>query len=78
MNMTTVGCDISPVTIAGKIVAVVLPMFGMIIFPLFTVYLTDYVTRTVRQARRATHYVPKSTSEKETRAGGGAEVTQEA
>lgn len=78
MNMTTVGCDISPVTIAGKIVAVVLPMFGMIIFPLFTVYLTDYVTRTVRQARRTTHYVPKSTSEKVTQAGGGAEVTREA
>lgn len=51
MNITTVGCDISPVTVAGKIVAVVLPVCGMIVFPLFTVYLTDYVTRAVKHAR---------------------------
>lgn len=45
MNMSTVGCYINPVTVTGKIIAVVLPVSGMIIFPLFTVYLTDYVTR---------------------------------
>ena len=50
MNLSTVGCSISPVTVAGKIVAVVLPISGMIIFPLFTVYLTDYVTRTFKKA----------------------------
>lgn len=44
MNMTTVGCAISPVTVAGKIVEVILPICGMIMFPLFTVYLTNYVT----------------------------------
>lgn len=44
MNMTTVGSSIQPVTIAGKIVEVVLPICGMIMFPLFTVYLTNYVT----------------------------------
>lgn len=49
MNLSTVGCDISPVTVAGKIVAVILPISGMIIFPLFTVYLTDYVTRTFKK-----------------------------
>lgn len=49
MNMSTVGCDISPVTVAGKIVAVVLPISGMIIFPLFTVYLTDFVTRSLKK-----------------------------
>lgn len=52
MNMSTVGCNISPVTPAGKIVAVVLPVSGMVIFPLFTVYLTDYVTRAVRKNRQ--------------------------
>lgn len=52
MNMTTVGCNISPVTVAGKIIAVILPMCGMIIFPLFTVYLTDYVTRLVKRGRQ--------------------------
>ena len=51
MNMSTVGCNISPVTVSGKIVAVVLPVAGMIIFPLFTVYLTDFVTRQVKKAK---------------------------
>ncbi|MBJ2188556.1 MAG: two pore domain potassium channel family protein [Muribaculaceae bacterium] len=45
MNMSTVGCYINPMTIEGRIVAVILPISGMIIFPLFTVYLTDYVKR---------------------------------
>lgn len=51
MNLVTVGCNISPVTVAGKIVAVVLPITGMIIFPLFTVYLTDYVTRATKTSK---------------------------
>ena len=51
MNMSTVGCNISPVTPAGTIVAVILPVSGMIIFPLFTVYLTDYVTRAVKRSK---------------------------
>lgn len=49
MNLSTVGCNISPMTVAGKIVAVVLPMSGMIIFPLFTVYLTNYVTEAMKK-----------------------------
>lgn len=51
MNLSTVGCDISPVTVSGKIVAVILPVTGMVIFPLFTVYLTDYVTRQLKKGR---------------------------
>ncbi len=51
MNMSTVGCNISPMTPSGKIVAVVLPVSGMIIFPLFTVYLTNYVTRMQKKGR---------------------------
>lgn len=52
MNMSTVGCNIPPVTVAGKIIAVVLPVSGMIIFPLFTVYLTDYVSRMLKRNNR--------------------------
>lgn len=48
MNLVTVGCNISPVTVSGKVVAVVLPITGMIIFPLFTVYLTNYVSRNTK------------------------------
>lgn len=51
MNLSTVGCYINPTTIAGKIIAVVLPICGMIMFPLFTVYLTDYVTRASKRSR---------------------------
>lgn len=50
MNITTVGCDITPVTPAGKIVGVILPVCGMTIFPLFTVYLTNYVSGMVKAA----------------------------
>ncbi|MDE7125450.1 MAG: potassium channel family protein [Muribaculaceae bacterium] len=49
MNLGTVGCNINPVTAAGKIVSVVLPVAGMIIFPLFTVYLTDFVRRNMHR-----------------------------
>lgn len=45
MKLTTVGCDISPVTPMGKIINVFLPISGMVMFPLVTVYLTNYVTR---------------------------------
>ncbi len=52
MNLTTVGCSISPVTLAGKVVAVILPICGMIMFPLFTVYLTNYVTGMMKDNTR--------------------------
>ena len=54
MNMTTVGCNIEPVTAIGKIVAVILPLIGMIILPLFTVYITNMVTSMVHQSRQNT------------------------
>lgn len=44
MNLTTVGCSINPVTPAAKVILVALPICGMIMFPLFTVYLTNYIT----------------------------------
>lgn len=52
MYITTVGCNISPVTAAGKIIAVALPVCGMIMFPLFTVYLTNYVTRNIKNSSK--------------------------
>lgn len=55
MNMSTVGCNVEPVTVAGKIVAVILPVSGMIIFPLFTVYLTNYVTDLVQKGHNRRH-----------------------
>ncbi|MBO5832138.1 MAG: two pore domain potassium channel family protein [Alistipes sp.] len=41
MNMTTVGADIFPVTTIGRVICVVLPIIGMAMFPVFTVYVTS-------------------------------------
>ena len=41
MNMTTVGSSILPVTPLGKIICVILPIVGMAMFPVFTVYVTS-------------------------------------
>lgn len=43
MQVTTLGCDIYPVTAIGKILCVVLSLMGMIMFPLFTVYLSNLI-----------------------------------
>lgn len=40
---TTAGCSIFPVTGAGKIVCAVLPTMGTVMFPLFTVVVTNAV-----------------------------------
>lgn len=45
MNMGTVGCRIPALSVPGQCTAVLLAAAGMITFPLFTVYLTDYVRR---------------------------------
>lgn len=53
MNVTTIGCYINPMTIGGKICAVVLAAMGMMMLPLFTVFITskvqDYNDRKRRQ-----------------------------
>ncbi len=44
MNMTTVGSSITPTTAIGKTLAVLLPLFGMLVLPLFTVYISNIFT----------------------------------
>ena len=44
MNMTTVGAEIFPVTAIGKVICVILPIIGMAMFPVFTVYVTSLYT----------------------------------
>jgi len=41
MNLTTVGAEIFPVTAIGKVLCVLLPILGMAMFPVFTVYVTS-------------------------------------
>ena len=43
MDATTTGCNIQPVTLAGQIIGMVLAAMGMVMFPLFTVYITNLV-----------------------------------
>jgi voltage-gated potassium channel len=53
MNMTTVGAEIFPVTAIGKIICVILPIIGMAMFPVFTVYVTSLYTPNDRGTRVA-------------------------
>ncbi len=41
MNVTTVGAAFFPVTAVGKVICVLLPIVGMAMFPIFTVYVTS-------------------------------------
>lgn len=43
MNATTIGCDINPLTATGMIIGFLLSLLGIIMFPLFTVYLGDMI-----------------------------------
>lgn len=43
LYVVTVGASFSAVTPIGKIISVILPIAGMLILPLFTVYFTDMV-----------------------------------
>jgi hypothetical protein len=45
MDATTIGSNIYPVTVTGKILGVLLAALGMMMFPLFTVYITNWVQR---------------------------------
>lgn len=49
MNMTTVGAEIFPVTTIGKIICIILPIIGMAMFPVFTVYVTSLYDRGTEQ-----------------------------
>lgn len=50
MDATTIGCSIQPVTVVGKVVSAVLACMGVLMFPLFTVYITSLVQRTQQKA----------------------------
>lgn len=45
MDVTTVGSNIVAVTTVGRVLSVVLAGLGMMMFPIFTVYVTNLITR---------------------------------
>lgn len=48
MESTTIGAPFSPMTVMGKVLAVALSGTGIIMYPLFTVYITSLVMRSKR------------------------------
>lgn len=44
MDLTTCGCAINAITPTGQVLAVLLAAEGLMLFPVFTVYVTDAVT----------------------------------
>lgn len=53
MESTTIGAPFNPVTTLGKVLAIVLSGTGIIMFPLFTVYITSVVVR-AKQTQKIT------------------------
>lgn len=51
MDVTTVGSNIVAVTGVGRILSVVLAALGMMMFPIFTVYVTNLITTHHNQGR---------------------------
>ena len=43
MTATTAGCNITAMTNVGRIISVLLALAGMMLLPVFTVYLTDLI-----------------------------------
>lgn len=50
MDATTVGSNIIAITSVGRVLSVLLAALGMMMFPIFTVYVTNLLTRTKKQA----------------------------
>src|SRR5690606_9502219 len=45
MNVTTVGSNIYAITTGGRILSFVLAALGMMMFPIFTVYITSVIQK---------------------------------
>lgn len=50
MDVTTVGSNITAVTGVGRVLSVVLAALGMMMFPIFTVYVTNIITLRNKEA----------------------------
>lgn len=51
MDVTTVGSNIIAVTATGRVLSVLLAALGMMMFPIFTVYVTSLVERRNKENR---------------------------
>ncbi len=69
MNVTTVGANIFAVTAIGKILSVLLPSLGMMMFPIFTVYVIDHFKRLHATKSNEKEKVKNTTSRRRKRQG---------
>lgn len=54
MDVTTVGCSIEPVTSEGRILAVILAVMGMSVFPILTAYITTRFQQRIQKKADST------------------------
>ncbi|MBD5226025.1 MAG: two pore domain potassium channel family protein [Bacteroidales bacterium] len=79
LEITTIGSSVAPVTVAGKIISVILAYMGLVMFPLFTVYLSSLILKRhdmLNVFKNATVSVKKSSSPDEKGASDKPEVAQ--
>lgn len=57
MDVTTVGSNIVAVTPVGRVLSVLLAALGMMMFPIFTVYVTNMITRRNEEAEYNASFV---------------------
>lgn len=57
MDVTTVGSNIIAVTTVGRVLSVLLAALGMMMFPIFTVYITNIITRHNKEGESATNMI---------------------
>lgn len=62
MESTTLGAPFFPVTVLGKILAVLLSGSGMVMFPLFTVYISSLVMGRNKKKQQVSHGQPTGPS----------------
>lgn len=51
MNATTIGSNIFAITPTGRVLSVLLGAIGMMMFPIFTVYVTNLITDNTKTSR---------------------------
>lgn len=57
MDVTTVGSNIEAVTTVGRVLSVMLAALGMMMFPIFTVYITNIVTNHNREGQSRSNVI---------------------
>ncbi len=62
MDVTTVGCNINAITPTGKVLAVILAAEGLILFPIFTVYITNALTKKDMKDSKSSNIVKNSSN----------------